>query len=128
MTLKHHNPNAVYPPYTNYSHAIEVPPGARLLVISGLNGYLQDGTTMPETFEGQGELIWQYIGHILKSADMDYSHIISIRTYLASPGFDGPNVALRQKFLGDHQPASTVVCCQLLEPSWKLEVEAMAAR
>mgnify|MGYP001803002209 CR=1 FL=1 len=54
MTLKYHNPNAIYPPYANYSHAIEVSPGASLLVISGLNGYLQDGTTMPETFEAQG--------------------------------------------------------------------------
>jgi hypothetical protein len=31
------------------------------------------------------------------------------------------------KYLGDHRPASTVVCCTLLDPAWKLELEAMAA-
>jgi 2-iminobutanoate/2-iminopropanoate deaminase len=36
-------------------------------------------------------------------------------------------VRMRVKFLGSLEPASTVVCCQLLDPTWKLEVEAMAA-
>jgi enamine deaminase RidA (YjgF/YER057c/UK114 family) len=29
---------------------------------------------------------------------------------------------------GDHQPTSTIVCAQLLDPRWKLEMEAMAAQ
>jgi len=29
--------------------------------------------------------------------------------------------------MGDHRPASTVVCCRLLDPRWKLEIEAVAA-
>jgi 2-iminobutanoate/2-iminopropanoate deaminase len=37
-------------------------------------------------------------------------------------------VATRVKHLGAHRPALTVVCCRLLDPRWKLEVEAMAAR
>jgi enamine deaminase RidA (YjgF/YER057c/UK114 family) len=36
-------------------------------------------------------------------------------------------MALRKKFLGDHEPTLTVICCQLLETKWKLEVEAIAA-
>lgn len=50
------------------------------------------------------------------------------RTYLADPRYDEANVRLRVKYLGTHQPASTVVCCQLLDPRWKLEVEAVAAK
>jgi len=69
----------LFPPYRNYSHAVEVRSGSRLLIISGLNG-------------------------------------------------DEANVRLRTKHLGEHCPASTVVCCQLLDPRWKLEVEAMAAK
>jgi hypothetical protein len=34
---------------------------------------------------------------------------------------------VRVKYLGTHSLSSTVVCCQLLDPRWKLEVEAMAA-
>jgi enamine deaminase RidA (YjgF/YER057c/UK114 family) len=40
---------------------------------------------------------------------------------------DEPNVCMRVKYLGDHRPASTVVCCQLLDPTWKLEMEVVAA-
>jgi 2-iminobutanoate/2-iminopropanoate deaminase len=29
--------------------------------------------------------------------------------------------------MGDHRPASTVVCCRLLDRRWKLEIEAVAA-
>jgi len=122
-----HNPEDLYPQYQSYSHAIEVSSGSRLLIISGLNGYLADGKSMPETFEEQGEMIWKHLGTILESAQMGYQNLVSIRFYLASPEFDEANVRLRKKYLGNHQPALTVICCQLLDPHWKLEVEAMAA-
>jgi 2-iminobutanoate/2-iminopropanoate deaminase len=128
MAIIQHNPEGLFPPYRNYSHAIEVTGNASLLVISGLNGYFADGKEMPDSFEEQGELIWQYIGTILKSAGMNYQNIISIRTYLADPSFDEANVQLRMKYLGNHKPALTVICCQLLEKKWKLEVEVMAAK
>jgi 2-iminobutanoate/2-iminopropanoate deaminase len=121
------NPEDVFPPYRCYSHAIEVR-DARLLIISGLNGYGSDGKTMPESFEDQGEQIWQHIGTILRAAGMSYGDLVSVRTYLAAPSYRAANTALRIKYLGTHQPALTVVCCQLLEPEWKLEVEAMAAK
>jgi 2-iminobutanoate/2-iminopropanoate deaminase len=122
-----HNPENIYPQYQNYSHAMEVSSGSRLLIISGLNGYLADGKSMPETFEEQGEMIWKHLGTVLESAQMGYQNLVSIRFYLASPEFDEANVRLRKKYLGNHQPALTVICCQLLDPHWKLEVEAMAA-
>ena len=123
-----HNPAGVFPPYRCYSHAVEVPGGSRLLVISGLNGYQVDGQTLPESFEEQGELVWTHLGTLLRAAGMEYGDLISLRTYLADPAYDEPNVRLRVKYLGTHRPAGTVVCCRLLDPRWKLEVEAMAAR
>lgn len=127
MAAIKHNPPELYPQYRNYSHAIEVRGDSRLLVISGLNGYLADGKTMPDSFEEQGEIIWTYLRTILQSAGMDLHNLISLRTYLADPQYDEANVRLRVKYLASHQPASTVVCCRLLDPAWKLEVEAMAA-
>ncbi|MEO7909268.1 MAG: RidA family protein [Roseiflexaceae bacterium] len=128
MPVTTHNPKGVFPPYHCYSHATEIRVDARLLIISGINGYLADGTTMPDSFEEQGEIIWQHLGTILQSAEMNYGDIVSLRTYLAGPQYDNANVRLRVKYLGNHQPASTVVCCQLLDPKWKLEIEAMAAK
>lgn len=96
-------------------------------MISGLNGYQADGKTMPESFEEQCDLIWQHIGTILESAGMTYQNIISLRFYLASPDYDEANMRLRKQYLGDHKTTLTVVCAQLLEPKWKVEIEAMAA-
>lgn len=127
MAVMQHNPAELFPQYRNYSHGVEVGAGSRLLFISGLNGYMADGKTMPDSFEEQGKLIWGHMGAILKSAGMSYANIISLRTYLASPEYDEPNVKLRMKYLGDNQPSLTVVCCQLLDPTWKLEIEAVAA-
>jgi 2-iminobutanoate/2-iminopropanoate deaminase len=127
-TMIQHNPGALFPPYRCYSHAIEIPAGSRLLVISGLNGYLADGTTMPDSFDEQGDVIWTHLRTILQAAHMDYTDLVSLRTYLADPGYDEANVRLRMKYLGTHRPASTVVCCRLLDPRWKLEIEAMAAK
>ncbi|MEO0395360.1 MAG: RidA family protein [Cyanobacteria bacterium P01_A01_bin.137] len=126
MSVIKHNPPQLFPPYKNYSHAVEAREISRVLFISGLNGYLQDGISMPESFKEQGQLIWEYMGVILTSASMDYGNIVSLRTYLASPDYDEENVALRVKYLGENQPASTVICCQLLNPIWKLEIEAVA--
>jgi 2-iminobutanoate/2-iminopropanoate deaminase len=127
MAVIKHNPEKLYPQYQNYSHAIEITGNSHLLIVSGLNGYLQDGITMPETFEEQCEIIWQHLGTILASAHMTYENLVSIRFYLASPEYDEANVRLRKKYLGSHQPALTVICAQLLLPGWKLEMEAMAA-
>jgi 2-iminobutanoate/2-iminopropanoate deaminase len=127
MPITKHNPKELFPQYRNYSHAVEVGADSRLLFISGLNGYLPDGTSMPDSFEEQGEIIWRYIGVLLKSAGMNYENIVSLRTYLADPQYDEANVKLRMKYLKDHQPASTVICCQLLETKWKLEIEVVAA-
>jgi enamine deaminase RidA (YjgF/YER057c/UK114 family) len=123
-----HNPGGVFPPYRAYSHAVEIRGDARVLFISGLNGYEQDGKTMPDTFDAQAELIWSHIQTILASAGMALGDIVSLRTYLAEPEYDEPNVRMRMKYMGDHRPASTVVCCRLLDPKWKLEVEVVAAK
>jgi 2-iminobutanoate/2-iminopropanoate deaminase len=128
MAIIKHNPTGLFPQYRNYSHAVEINGNSRLLIISGLNGYLQDGQSMPESFAEQGDIIWQHIGTILRSAEMTYENIVSIRTYLADPSYDEANVQLRIKYLGDNQPALTVICCQLLDPKWKLEIEVAAAK
>jgi len=127
MPIVQHSPSGVFPPYRAYSHAVEVRGDSRILIISGLNGYESDGTTMPESFEGQAELIWAHLKTILSSAGMSVNNLVSLRTYLADPGLDEANVRMRVKHLGEHRPASTVICCRLLDSRWKLEVEAMAA-
>ena len=127
MQIIKHNPDGLFPQYRGYTHAVEIRGDSRLLIISGLNGYLKDGKTMPESFEEQADIIWTHIGTLLRSAGMDFKNLVSVRTYLADPVYDGANVRMRVKYLGDHETSSTVVCCRLLDPKWKLEIEATAA-
>ena len=123
-----HNPATIFPPYAAYAHAVEVPPGARTLYISGLNGYEQDGTSMPADFEGQARLVWQHLGTALTAAGMTYDDLVRLRFYLTSAEDDPANVALIREHLGDHLACRTVVIQQLLEPEWRVELEAVAAR
>jgi 2-iminobutanoate/2-iminopropanoate deaminase len=58
---------------------------------------------------------------------MEFANLVSLRTYLADPKYDEANVRMRVKYLGDHETASTVVCCRLLDPKYKLEIEGAAA-
>ena len=127
MQILKHNPLGLFPQYRCYTHAVEIRGDSRLLIISGLNGYLKDGKTMPESFEEQAAIIWTHIGTLLRSADMGFDNLVSLRTYLSDPKYDEANVRMRVKYLGEHETASTVICCQLLDPKWKLEIEAMAA-
>jgi 2-iminobutanoate/2-iminopropanoate deaminase len=127
MAILTHDPAGVFPPYRAYTHAVEIAGGTRLLIISGLNGYEADGTTMPDSFDGQADLIWGHIKTILASAGMTVGNLVSLRTYLADPADDEANVRMRVKHLAGHRVASTVVCCRLLDQRWKLEMEATAA-
>ena len=127
MANRAHNPPDVFEPYSNYAHAVEAPAHARTLYISGLNGYEQDGRTMPSSFEEQTTLVWRHLARVLASADMTYADLVSLRFYLADPAFDAANVALLMSHLGEHCAARTVVCARLLEPEWLIEVEATAA-
>jgi enamine deaminase RidA (YjgF/YER057c/UK114 family) len=128
MQIAPHNPSTAFPPYRNYAHAVEVPPGARTLYISGLNGYELDGQTMPADFAGQAELVWRHLGSILESARMTYGDLVSLRFFLASAADDPANVEILSAHLGDHIAARTVVVQQLLEPAWLVEIEAVAAK
>jgi 2-iminobutanoate/2-iminopropanoate deaminase len=127
MELVQHNPSGLFPPYSNYAHAVEVPAGARLLFVSGLNGFEADGENMPEDFESQVELIWSYLECVLSSAQMSIANLVSLRFYLADAALDPANVAALKRRLGNHHAARTVVCAGMLEPRWLVEIEAVAA-
>jgi len=105
---------------------VEVAAGARLLFISGLNGFASDGSTMPADFEGQAELIWSHLEPVLADAGMSTDDLLSLRFQLAAPAHDSANVAVLKRHLGDHHAARTVVCAGLLEPGWLVEIEAVA--
>lgn len=126
MNRKLHNPETVAAPVGNYSHGLEILPGARYLFISGQIPERQDGT-IPACFEEQCHVVWDNISAILSSANMSLEHLVKITTYLTKADQVEANSRIRQQRLGAVKPALTVIIAQVLESQWLLEIEAIAA-
>lgn len=122
------NPDSVHSPLGLYTHTVEVPGGTTLLFISGQLGVQKDGTT-PSTIDEQANQVFGNIISLLNAHGLTASNIIKLTTFMVH-GSDGQAVRnARLKHLGDHRPASTAVyVSQLVDPSWFVEVEAVAAK
>ena len=127
MNQKQHNPDSVSPPVGNYSHGIEIEPGARYLFISSQVPERQDGT-VPAGLAEQCHAVWDNIFAVLASANMRAENLIKVTTYLTNIDQVEVNSRIRQQRLGDAQPTLTVMIAQTLDAKWLLEVEAIAAK
>lgn len=124
--LHAHSPSAVPPPVGNYTHGLEVPPGARLLFISGQIPENMAGA-VPTDFTEQCRLVWAHIGAVLAAAGLGYEHLVKVTTFLTDRADAEENGRIRREVLGAHQPALTVVVAGTLDPRWRLEIEGVAA-
>ena len=122
-----HTPDTVAAPYGPYSHAVEVPAGSRLLYISGEIGVQPDGV-VPEGIEAQAEALWKNLIAILEDAGMGIGDLVKITTFLVNVEDAAAAGAARAKYFGDARPGSaTVIVKALLQQSWLIEIEAVAA-
>jgi 2-iminobutanoate/2-iminopropanoate deaminase len=125
---KLHNPPAIAAPIGTYSHGVEVPPNARWLYVAGQIAVRKDGT-VPATIEEQTIVAWENVTAILASAGMKVTDIVRIDQFLVDPADFPAYVRARERFLGAHRPASTVVVASaLLRPELLVEVEVVAAK
>jgi enamine deaminase RidA (YjgF/YER057c/UK114 family) len=127
MTLKAFNPDAIAPPLGRYSHAIEVPAGARLLYLSGQVPVAPDGSC-PATLAAQADQVYANIAAILAARGVPTANIIKLTTFVTEDDGDMDVVRkARAKYLGEHRPASTAVfVMRLVDPAWKIEIDAVA--
>jgi 2-iminobutanoate/2-iminopropanoate deaminase len=122
------NPSTIAPPGGRYTHAIEVPPGARWLVVSGQVGVAPDGSTPPD-IGGQTENCFRNISAILADAGMSLADVVKITVFLTDEDDIAGFRAARERMTGEALPASTlVVVSRLVRPEWRVEIEALAAK
>lgn len=122
------NPATVAPPLGAYSHAVEVPAGARTLHIAGQVGMKPDGT-IAQGSEAQCDQIWKNIVAILEAAGMGIRDLVRINSYLVRPEDIAVARTVRAKYLDGHEPASTLlVIARLAGPDLLMEIEAVAAK
>jgi 2-iminobutanoate/2-iminopropanoate deaminase len=120
--------NKVAAPTSHFVHALEVAAGSRLLYITGQIPLNTDGTT-PESFSDQCELVWRNIRNILEAADMTLKDLVKIQGFVVRPSDMHTYRRVREQVLGDHLPASTMICIAALgRPEWLVEIEAVAAK
>jgi enamine deaminase RidA (YjgF/YER057c/UK114 family) len=127
MSTKH-NPDSVAPPIAAYSHGVEVPPEARWLYVSGQVAIAPDGT-VPEGIEAQADQVFRNILNVLASAGMGAEHLVRINTYLTEADDMAGFRKVRDEYVGEHAPASTMIVIDALaRPEFRIEIEAVAAK
>jgi enamine deaminase RidA (YjgF/YER057c/UK114 family) len=126
--LKKLNPSSISAPLGAYSHAVEIPPGARVLHISGQVGVRKDGS-VAEGIEEQLSCAWQNILAILAASGMAAGDIVKVTTYLTRAEDFKVHPRIRAQYLGDARPAATAMCViALAAPEFLCEIEAIAAK
>jgi 2-iminobutanoate/2-iminopropanoate deaminase len=123
--LKLHAPPDMFVPIAPYAQAIEATEVNRLLFISGTMGLEPDGQ-LAEGFEAQCDRVWKNIEATLKSAGMGFSHLAKLTVWLARREDWRLAAQIRQRYLGDHKVAMSVVEVGFVDPAWLIEVEAIA--
>ena len=126
--LRHLVPAEVRKPFARYSHAVEVPAGARWLLCSGQLG-ITPGDRIPESCEEQAVLCFEAIGACLAEAGMSFADIVRINGYVTDRAHMGPYMAVRDRYVALPPPASTLMIVSgFTRPEFKVEVEAIAAK
>jgi enamine deaminase RidA (YjgF/YER057c/UK114 family) len=126
--LKVHVLDTIYPHSRNAAHAVEVPPGARLLFTNGQTGTQPDGV-MPTSAGEQAAVVFERLQAILQAADMTFQDIVRLNAYLTDEADIQTFLDVRDRMLGNHNPAATFFIVKaLVRPELKIEIEAVAAK
>jgi 2-iminobutanoate/2-iminopropanoate deaminase len=125
--LKHHNPKAVAPPFSRYSHGVEAPDNARWLYVSGQVGVTPEGK-IAQGAEAQIEQAWRNVLSVLAAAGMGARDLVKVTTYLVNRADLATARTTRDRMLQGAEPASTLIFISgLASPEWLVEIEAIAA-
>lgn len=130
--IDRYNPDSIAPPFSPYSQGVEVQAGARTIYVAGQVGVMPDGS-MSEDMAAQTEQAFRNIQAILQAKGMDLADLVETRTYMISKDDLPAYREGRAKVLGtgDEVPkpaAALVFVAGLAQPTWKIEICAVAAK
>jgi 2-iminobutanoate/2-iminopropanoate deaminase len=110
-------------PVSHYCHAVRA--GDRLW-ISGTVGVRPDGGIPDDTAE-QFQLAIDSLDRCLRAAGGKPEHIVKVTVLLTNIGDRAAINPIRQRYFGEHRPASTLYeVSALVSPEMKVEIEAEA--
>jgi enamine deaminase RidA (YjgF/YER057c/UK114 family) len=112
-----------YEPIVGFSRAVVV--GDRVHV-SGTAPIPADGSPPPSEAYEQAKLCLQIIAGALARAGASIEDVVRTRVYVTDPSVWPEVGRAHGEIFGDVRPANTTVVAQLLDPAWKVEIEAEA--
>ena len=113
-----------YEPVIGFSRAVVA---GRHIAVSGTAPVMPDGGEPPADAYGQAKRCLEIIGAALAEAGASFAHVVRTRTYLVD-AVDWEEVGRAHgEVFSEVRPASTmVVVAGLLDPRWRVEMEADA--
>jgi len=126
--LKYIHSDKTPAPLSAHSDAVLIPPGAQILVTSGMLGMRPDGT-IPESIEEQVAAAFDNVEAVLGEVAMTLADVVKMTAFITDASYRDAYRAERARRVGDPPPASTrVVITALSQPQLKVEIEVIAAR
>jgi 2-iminobutanoate/2-iminopropanoate deaminase len=120
-------PVGLAPPAANYAHAVVSLSATRWLHTSGVVAARSDGS-VPEDLAEQAEVIWGNLLAMLEEAEMEVADIVSVTTYVVVGNDMSVVMQARDRVMGEHRAASTLVPVPALaQPRWKMEIAITAS-
>ena len=119
-------PGTIHRPFGSYNHGILLEGPPPVLHMAGQVGMAADGH-VPDTVEGQTEVVFANIQAILDEAGLERRHVVKLTTYLTDPAFRQLYMPIRNAWIAEPWPASTLVAVKALaEERFLIEIEAFA--
>ena len=110
-------------PVSHYCHVVRA---GNTIWVSGAIGVAADGS-IPADVGAQAELALASIDACLKTAGAGAEHVVKVNVYLTNVDDRVKINPVRQRYFGEHRPASTLVgVTALVLPEAKVEIEATA--
>ena len=128
-TPKTETTNLLRNPTGGYSlRTVEIPPGSRILYVSGQTATDENGNT-PADVDRQAEIVYQKLARALADAGMSMSDLVKTTVYLLDPSDLPALIRAGRKYNPGGKQAGTLVYVKALAlPEVRIEIEAVAAR
>lgn len=112
-----------FEPVSHYCHVVRA---GNLVFVSGTVGIRADGS-IPEDVVTQFDVALENLGACLKTVGASPQQVVKVTVFLTDVDDRARINPARQRFFGEHRPASTLVeVSALVLPALKVEIEAQA--
>jgi enamine deaminase RidA (YjgF/YER057c/UK114 family) len=112
-----------YEPIMGFSRAVRV---GRHVFVAGTAPVMPEGTELPPDAYGQAARCLEIIVGALREAGAEPEHVVRTRIFATSADDFEEIARAHGAVFGDVRPACTYVVTQLLDPRWRVEIEAEA--